>query len=102
MCLIMLILLRVATSESMIPRPCFQPLLHRLHSVLLLVTLLPFLLQIYETLFYYPYYPYFTISSPTSAPIQLIIVLGVLWTQETSSILIAGLFERDTFEPTPP
>src|SRR5664279_3125823 len=64
MCLIMLMLLRVATSESMIPRPCFQVLKHHLLSVLLLVTYLPFLLQIYITLFYHPYYPYFIISSP--------------------------------------
>jgi hypothetical protein len=34
----------------------------------------------------------------TSAPIHLITVLGVLGTQETSSIVIAGLFERDTFD----
>src|SRR5664279_4748198 len=64
MCLIMLLLLRVVTSESMNPRPCFQALKHHLLSVLLLVTLLPFLLQIYKTLFYHPYYPYFIISSP--------------------------------------
>ena len=31
----------------------------------------------------------------TSAPLQLTIVLGVLGTQETSCILIAGLLERD-------
>ena len=34
----------------------------------------------------------------TSAPIQLTIVLGVLGTQETSCILIAGLVERDIFD----
>jgi hypothetical protein len=34
----------------------------------------------------------------TSAPIHLTSVLGVLGTQETSSILIAGLLERDTFD----
>ena len=33
-----------------------------------------------------------------SAPIQLTIVLGVLGTQETSCILIAGLIERDIFD----
>ena len=33
MCFIILMLLRVATSESMIPRPCFQPFLYRLLSV---------------------------------------------------------------------
>src|SRR5215216_612003 len=34
----------------------------------------------------------------TSAPIHLTSVLGVLGTQETSYILIAGLLERDTFD----
>jgi hypothetical protein len=34
----------------------------------------------------------------TSAPIHLISVLGVLETQETFCILIAGLFERDSFD----
>ena len=33
-----------------------------------------------------------------TAPIQLTIVLGVLGTQETSYMLIAGLLERDTFD----
>jgi hypothetical protein len=34
----------------------------------------------------------------TSAPIHLTSVLGVLGTQETSGILIAGLLERDIFD----
>jgi hypothetical protein len=34
----------------------------------------------------------------TSTPIHLTSVLGVLGTQETSCILIAGLLERDTFD----
>src|SRR3954462_14038778 len=34
----------------------------------------------------------------TSAPIHLTSVLGVLGTQETSCILIAGWLERDTFD----
>ena len=38
----------------------------------------------------------------TSAPIQLEIVLGVLGTQETSCILIAGPFEGYTSQPMPP
>ena len=38
----------------------------------------------------------------TSAPIQFIIVLGVLGTQETLCYLIAGLFERDHLHPKPP
>jgi hypothetical protein len=34
----------------------------------------------------------------TSAPIHLTSVLGVLGTQETSCIVIAGLFDRDSFD----
>jgi hypothetical protein len=34
----------------------------------------------------------------TSAPIHLASVLGVLGTQETSCIIIAGLLERDSFD----
>jgi hypothetical protein len=34
----------------------------------------------------------------TSAPIHLTSVLGVLGTQETSYIVIVGLFERDSFD----
>jgi hypothetical protein len=34
----------------------------------------------------------------TSAPIRLTSVLGVLGTQETFCIIIAGLFERDSFD----
>jgi hypothetical protein len=34
----------------------------------------------------------------TSAPIHLTSVLGVLGTQETSCIVIAGLLERDSFD----
>jgi hypothetical protein len=34
----------------------------------------------------------------TSVPIHLTSVLGVLGTQETSCIIIAGLLERDTFD----
>jgi hypothetical protein len=34
----------------------------------------------------------------TSAPIYLTSVLGVLGTQETSCIIIAGFLERDTFD----
>ena len=61
---IMVSLLRVSTSESMIPRPCFQALKHRLQPVLLHVCLLLFLFQIAITTHNHPYYLYFTISSP--------------------------------------
>ena len=88
---------RVSTSESMIHRPCFRALKHRLLSVSPLVCLQHF---------YYRFtIPCFTIIithislslRQTSAIIQLTIVLGVLGTQETSCILIAGLLESDTF-----
>src|ERR1041385_2700012 len=38
----------------------------------------------------------------TSAPIQLLVVLGVLGTQQTSCILIAGLLDRDHLQPLRP
>jgi hypothetical protein len=88
----------VSTSESMIPRPCFQalntvyfPFCHmfarsdiyfRLHLLLIIITT--------------------TCISPslrrTSAPIHLTSVLGVLGTQETFCIVIAGLLDRDSFD----
>ena len=37
-----------------------------------------------------------------SAPIQITIVFGVLGTQETFYYLVAGLFEIDHLDPTPP
>jgi hypothetical protein len=60
----MLSLLRVSTSESMIPRPCFQALKHRLDSVLLHVCSQRYLFQIAFITYKHPYYLYFTISSP--------------------------------------
>ena len=64
MCSVILLLLGVTSSESMIPRPCFQALKHRLFPVLLHVRSLPFLLQIAITICNHPYHLYFTISSP--------------------------------------
>ena len=64
MCTIILILLIVTTSESLIPRPCFQLLLRCLLSVLLHVTLLPLLFQITQITSFTPYYTTFTVSSP--------------------------------------
>src|ERR1041385_1909535 len=91
----MLMLLGVDTSESMKPRPCF----HHCNTVcahfcrlqpccfyLFRFTLPCFATHITHIL------PSF---SRTSAPIQFAIVLGVLGTQETSIILIAGFLERD-------
>jgi hypothetical protein len=94
----MLSLLRVSTSESMIPRPCFQALntiyiqfyymfacsdiYFRLHLLLIIIHITCISLSLHRT----------------SAPIHLTSVLGVLGTQETSCIVIAGLFERDSFD----
>jgi hypothetical protein len=98
MCSIMLSLLRVSTSESMIPRPCFQALntiyiqfcymfarsdiYFRLYLLLIIIhiTCIPLSLR------------------RTSAPIHVTSVLGVLGTQETSCIVIARLLERDSFD----
>jgi hypothetical protein len=88
----------VSTSESMIPRPCFQALYtvffqfcfmfacsdiyFRLHLLLIIITTTCILLSLRRT----------------SAPIHLASVLGVLGTQETFCIVIAGLLERDSFD----
>jgi hypothetical protein len=92
------ILLRVTTSESIIPRPYFQALntvyiqfcyisarsdiYFRLHLLLIIITTTCISLSIRRT----------------SAPIHLTSVLGVLGTQETFCIVIAGLLERDSFD----
>jgi hypothetical protein len=94
----MLSLLRVSTSESMIPRPCFQALntvyiqfsymfahsdiYFRLHLLLITIHTTCISLSLRRT----------------SAPIHLTSVLSVLGTQETSCIVIAGLLERDSFD----
>jgi hypothetical protein len=88
----------VSTSESMIHRPCFQDLhtvsfqfcymfarsdiYFRLHSLLIIITTTCISLSLRRT----------------SAPIHLTSVLGVLGTQETFCIVIAGLLERDRFD----
>jgi hypothetical protein len=92
------ILLRVTVSESMIPRPYFQAfnivyiqfcymfahsdIYFRLHLLLIIITTTCISLSLRRT----------------SAPIHLTSVLGVLGTQETFCIVIAGLLERDSFD----
>jgi hypothetical protein len=94
----MLSLLRVSTSESMIPRPCFQALnivyiqfcymfartdiYFILHLLLIIITTTCISLSLHRT----------------SAPIHLTSLLGVLGTQETFCIVFAGLLERDSFD----
>jgi hypothetical protein len=98
MCSIILYLLRVSTSKSMIPRPCFQALntvyiqfcymfahidiYFRLHLLLIIIHITCISLSLHRT----------------SASVHLTSVLGVLGTQETSCIVIAGLLERDSFD----
>jgi hypothetical protein len=88
----------VSTSESTIPRPCFQALhivyflfcymfarsdiYFRLHLLLIIISTTCISLSLRRT----------------SVPIHLTSVLGVLGTQETFCIVIAGLFERDSFD----
>jgi hypothetical protein len=88
----------VSTSESMIPRPCFQALhtvyflfyymfarsdiYFRLHLLLIIITTTCISLSLRRT----------------SALIHLTSVLGVLGTQETFCIVITGLLERDSFD----
>jgi hypothetical protein len=88
----------VSTSESMMPRPCFQALhtisfqfryifacsdtYFRLHLLLIIITTTCISLSLRRT----------------SAPIHLTSVLGMLGTQETFYIIIAGLLERDSFD----
>ena len=102
MCLNMLMMLRVVTSESMKPRPCFQALLHHFSHFCHLFACYNFYYRITKS----PFTIHITCILPylrrTSAPIQLAIVLGVLGTQETSCILIAGLLERGYVQPLPP
>jgi hypothetical protein len=88
----------VSTSESMIPRPCFQAL----HTVYLLFCYLFACCHFYFIL----HLPLIIIHTTcislslrrTSAPIHLTSVLGVLGTQETFCIVIAELLERDSFD----
>jgi hypothetical protein len=86
----------VSTSESMIPRPCFQGW----HAVYFLFCymfsrsdtyfILQLLLIIITT-------ACISLSlRRTSAPIHLTSILGMLGTQETFCIVIAGLLERDS------
>jgi hypothetical protein len=88
----------VSTNESMIPRPCFQAL----HTVYLL-----FCYMFARSDIYFSSHLLLIIITTTcislslhrtSVPIYLTSVLGVLRTQETYCIVIAGLFERDTFD----
>ena len=99
---IMLMLLGVATSESMNPRPCF----HHCNTVCAHVYYL-FACCTFYYIFVLPCFAihitcHLTSLRRTSAPKQLLVVSGVLGTQETSCILVAGLLERDHLQPLLP
>src|SRR5215213_3136629 len=116
-------MLRVSTSESMIPRPCFRisyttkiPISHvnctpasyflvpvpREVTVCLLFHCMFTRCHILFRLLLPPIYIHTTCISlslrRTSAPIHLTSVFGVLGTQETSCFVITGLLERDIFD----
>jgi hypothetical protein len=88
----------VSTSESMIPRPCFQAL----HTVYFLFYYMFARSDIYfrsRLLLIIITTTCFSLSlRRTSAPIHLTSVLSVLGTQETFCIVIAGLLQRDSFD----
>jgi hypothetical protein len=94
----MISFLRVTTTESMIPRPCFQASNHHLFNILLHVYLLPYLFRLLLPLIFIHITCILLSLRRTSAPIHLTSVLGVLGTQETSCIIIARLLERDMFD----
>jgi hypothetical protein len=82
----------------MIPRPCFQAL----HTIYSLFCYLFACCHFYSRLHLLLIIIYTTCISlslrRTSAPIHLTSVLGMLGTQETFYIVIAGLLERDSFD----
>ena len=94
----MLMLLGVTTSESMKPRPCYTICAHFFHSLPCCNFYYRFILPRFAT----PITHILPSLRQTSAPIQFTIVLGVLWTHETSCILITGLLERDNLQPLIP
>src|SRR3954462_13285695 len=98
----MLMLLGVATSENMKPRPCF----HHCNTVCAhcyhLFPCCTFYYRFVSPCFATPIAHILPSLRRTSASIQLLVVLGVLGTQETYCILIAGLLERYHLQPLPP
>ena len=98
----MLMLLGVAISESMKPRACF----HHCNTICAHVYYLFACCTFYYRFILLRFATAITHILPslrqTSAPIQLLVVLGVLGTQETSCLLIAGLLERDHLQPLLP
>ena len=103
---IMLSLLRVSTSESMIPRPCFQILLSLL-VYCFTASVLPAISPPSTT--HQSWTAKHFSGAVTTAYIhippvfhylfaELVHLLGVLGPQETSCFVVAGLHERDIFD----
>ena len=99
---IMLMLLGVATSESMNPRPCFHHCNTICAHVYHLFACCTFYFRFTNASFAIHITCHLTSLRRTSAPIHLTSVLGVLGTQETSCILVAVLLERDHLQPLLP
>jgi hypothetical protein len=88
----------VSTSESMIPRPCFQAL-HTFYFLFCYMFARSDIYFISQLLLIIITTACISLSlCRTSAPIHLTSVLGVLGTQETFCIIIAGLLERHSFD----
>src|SRR3954463_15018862 len=98
----MLMLLGVSTSESMKPRPCFHHCNTVCDHVYYLFACFTFYYRFILPCFATPITHILPSLRRTSAPIQLLVVLGVLGTQEISRILISGLLERDHLQPLLP
>src|ERR1043165_3583813 len=98
----MLMLLGVASSESLKPRPCFHlcytVCAHFCHLFACCTFYYRFILPCFAT----PITHIVPSLRRTSAPIKLLVVLGVLGTQETSCFLIAELLERENLQPLLP
>ena len=94
----MISLLRVTTSESMIPRPCFQALNHCYLLFYCMFTCCNIYFRLLLPLIFIHTTCVLISLRRTSAPRHLTSVLGVLGTQETSCILIAALLERNIFD----
>src|SRR3954469_15665894 len=98
----MLMLLGVSTSESMKPRPCFHLCNTVFAHVYYFLPCCTFYYRFILPCFATPITHILPSLRRISAPIQLLVVLGVLGTQETSCFLIAGLLERDHLQPLLP
>src|ERR1043165_9159698 len=98
----MLTLLGVATSERMKPRPFFHHCNTVCAHVYYLFACCNFYYRFILPCIATPITPILPSLRQTSAPTQLLVVLGVLGTQETSCFLIAGLLERDHLQPLLP